>query len=140
LGFLWEQHRLNFGKPGGPLIWKAPTRMMNPTIDRALIENALRNDPSAARAEWEAEWRDDFEQLFTEELLSGATVPGRLENPRIRGVDYYAFIDPSGGRQDSFTLAIAHHEKDSRIVLDVLRERRPPFSPKEVVAEFSSVL
>jgi hypothetical protein len=139
-GFLWEQHRSNFGKPGGPLIWKAPTRTMNPTIDSRLVENALRNDPSAARAEWGAEWRDDFEQLFTEELLSGVTVPGRLENPRIRGVDYYAFIDPSGGRQDSFTLGIAHYEKDSRIVLDVLRERRPPFSPKEVVAEFSNVL
>lgn len=139
-GFLWEQHRANFGKPGGPLIWKAPTRAMNPTIDSRLVENALRNDPSAARAEWEAEWRDDFEQLFTEELLLGVTVPGRLENPKIRSVDYYAFIDPSGGRQDSFTLGIAHYEKDSRIVLDVLRERRPPFSPKEVVAEFSNVL
>ena len=34
------------------------------------------------------------------------------------------------------TLAIAHQE-ESRVVLDVLRERRPPFSPEDVVKEFS---
>ncbi len=34
------------------------------------------------------------------------------------------------------TLAIAHQE-ESRVVLDVLRECRPPFSPEDVVKEFS---
>ena len=51
---------------------------------------------------------------------------------------YVAFVDPSGGSQDAMTLAIAHQEAD-RLVLDALRERRPPFSPDAVVAEFVEV-
>ena len=38
------------------------------------------------------------------------------------------------------TLAIAHREPSGVGVLDCLRERRPPFSPEDVVAEFSEVL
>jgi len=37
------------------------------------------------------------------------------------------------------TLAVCHREND-RIVLDALRERRPPFSPDDVVIEFAETL
>jgi hypothetical protein len=37
------------------------------------------------------------------------------------------------------TLAIGHQE-DNVAVLDALRERRPPFSPEDVVLEFSAIL
>ena len=37
-------------------------------------------------------------------------------------------------------LAIAHRERDGRVVLDLVRERRPPFSPEAVVAEFCETL
>src|SRR5215831_17057486 len=37
------------------------------------------------------------------------------------------------------TLAVAHHEH-GRAVLDVVRERRPPFNPEAVVKEFAEVL
>jgi hypothetical protein len=37
------------------------------------------------------------------------------------------------------TLAIAHREKDGTVVLDAVRERRPPFSPEAVVAEFAEL-
>jgi hypothetical protein len=52
---------------------------------------------------------------------------------------YAAFVDPSGGAADSMTLAIAHHE-NGRAVLDCLRERRPPFSPEDVVMDFAKIL
>ncbi len=53
---------------------------------------------------------------------------------------YYGFTDPaSGGGTDRFALAIAHVEKD-KIVLDLLREVKPPFSPSKVVAEFCDIL
>lgn len=139
-GVLWEQYKANFGKEGGPLIWLAPTRLMNPTIDRRLIDIALKEDPQAARAEWEAEWRDDIEAFISAELIDAVTIPGRYELPRIRAARYYGFIDPSGGRNDSFTLGISHREEGGRIILDVLRERRPPFAPKTVVAEFAETL
>jgi len=139
-GVLWEQYKANFGKEGGPLIWLAPTRTMNPTIDARLIENAIKEDPQAARAEWEAEWREDIEAFITAELVEAVMIPGRYELPKIDGPDYFGFIDPSGGRQDAFTMGICHREGSGKIVLDVLRERRPPFQPKGVVAEFADVL
>jgi len=139
-GVLWEQFKNYYGKPGGPLIWRAPTRVMNPTIDARLIENALKEDPQAARAEWEAEWREDIEAFITAELVEAVMIPGRYELPKIDGPDYFGFIDPSGGRQDAFTLGICHRESSGKIVLDVLRERRPPFQPKGVVSEFADVL
>jgi hypothetical protein len=49
------------------------------------------------------------------------------------GTSYAAFVDPSGGSLDSMTIAIAHREKDGRAILDAVRERRPPFSPDDVV-------
>lgn len=40
---------------------------------------------------------------------------------------------------DGFTLAIAHRE-DGRAVLDLVRERRPPFSPEDVVVEYAATV
>jgi len=138
-GVLWDQFKANFGKTGGPLIWKAASAIMNPTLDIRLIKAAVRED-EAARAEWQAEWRSDITQFCPLELVEAAVVPGRHELPKVEGANYYAFADPSGGRSDSFTLGIAHREKTGKIVLDVLRERRPPFRPEAVVEEFAGVL
>jgi hypothetical protein len=40
----------------------------------------------------------------------------------------------------SFTAAISHRERDGKIVLDVLYERRSPFNPSEVVAEIVALM
>ena len=53
-------------------------------------------------------------------------------------MNYYAFVDPSGGSADSFTLAVAHAEK--RFILDGVWERKPPFSPTSVTEEFAAIL
>lgn len=67
-------------------------------------------------------------------------VSDRRELPALSAFRYWAFCDPAGGSgQDSMTLAIAHHEK-GEAVLDLVRERRPPFSPAEAVAEFAQTL
>jgi hypothetical protein len=140
-GVLYDMFKNHFAKRGAaPLIWKAPTQTMNPTVDKRLIEMALAEDPAAARAEWEAEWRQDIEAFLPLELVEAVTVPGRFELPKVEGGGYVAFCDPSGGRSDSFTLGIAHEEKSGKIVLDVLRERRPPFSPSEVVKEYADTM
>jgi hypothetical protein len=52
---------------------------------------------------------------------------------------YFAFVDPSGSSSDSFTLAIAHKEGETEI-LDVVRERKPPFSPEAVTEEFAKLM
>jgi hypothetical protein len=50
-----------------------------------------------------------------------------------------AFVDPSGGSSDAMTLGIAHREGET-IVLDLLREYRPPFSPESVCADYASTI
>jgi hypothetical protein len=69
-------------------------------------------------------------------------VPGRMEIPYSSHVEqYFGFVDPSGGRHDAFTLAIAHQNYGSdHIVLDAVRATRSPLDPSEVVKEYSEVL
>jgi len=52
---------------------------------------------------------------------------------------YVGFVDLSGGGQDSMTVAIAHREKEN-VVVDAIREIRPPCSPESVVGEFATLL
>ena len=139
-GVLWETFRKNYGQAGKTFVWKSPSLKMNPTLNQDIIGDALKDDPAAARAEWLAEWREDIEGFLSLDLVEAVVIPGRGDLPKMTGVKYLAFLDPSGGRNDSFTIAICHREKSEKIIIDVLRERRPPFRPTEVVAEFSMLL
>jgi hypothetical protein len=64
---------------------------------------------------------------------------GMRERPPLSGIKYVAFADPSGGASDSFAMAIAHHDNGIG-VLDLVHERRPPFSPEAVCTEFAHTL
>jgi hypothetical protein len=140
-GVLWDAFRRHYGKPDSPvLVWKADTRTMNPTVPQSVIDEATERDPASAAAEYGAEFRTDVESFVAREVVDAATVPGRHELPLVDGTSYTAFVDPSGGSADSMTLAIAHRDHDGRGVLDAVRERRPPFSPEDVVHEFADVL
>jgi hypothetical protein len=141
-GYLWEQFTKHFGKVGDeiPLVWRAPTNLMNPTVNEKLIQDALKDDYSSAKSEWLAEWREDIEAFLSLEMIDAVVVPYRFELPRIENAQYYAYIDPSGGRRDSFTLAICHKEDKGKYILDYIREIRPPFQPGAVVSEFSEIL
>jgi hypothetical protein len=139
-GVLYDQFKRNFGKPGGPLIWKAETRVMNPTINEETIKAAMEEDSAAARAEWLAEFREDIESYLSPELIEAVTIRGRYELPKLDGFQYCGFIDPSGGSRDSFSLAVAHRDNNGRVILDLIRERKPPFSPEAVVSEYAAIL
>lgn len=138
-GELYKAFKKWWGKDGAPLVWKAPTRDMNPTIRQSVIEDALAEDAAAASAEYLAEFRNDIEQFVSLEVVEKCVATGITERPRDSRFAYEAFTDPSGGSNDAFTLAIAHSE-DGRAVIDVARERKPPFSPEAVVAEYAALL
>jgi hypothetical protein len=140
-GPLYEAFRQKYGQDSeDSLVWVAPTRDMNPTISQGIIDKALKEDYSAARAEWMAEFREDLETFLTSEAVENAVIPGRLELPPLANVQYHGFTDPSGGRSDSFCLAVSHVEQGGRIILDCLKERRPPFAPMDVAKEYSDIL
>jgi hypothetical protein len=138
-GVLWDMHRRYYGQDGDVLVWQAATRVMNPTVPQHVIDDALAEDPSAAAAEYRAEFRRDLEAYIPAEVIDRAVAGQPAERPPVPGVAYGAFTDPSGGSADSFTLAIAHVEH-GRLIVDLVRETRPPFSPESVVAEYAAVL
>lgn len=139
-GELWRSFQKYYGKEDpAVLVWKGSSQGMNPTLPDRVVRQALERDASAARAEYLAEFRSDLETYISTEQVQRLVVPGRHELPPVEGVCYRAFTDPSGGRGDSFTLAIGHLEGETA-VLDQLRERRSPFSPKAVVTDFAETL
>lgn len=125
------------------LVWNADSKSMNPSIPASIIERAFAEDPVAAASEYGRDgrvvFRRDVELFLDPVAVESVTVQGRRELPPREGVDYRAFVDPSGGSQDSFTLGIAHLENEVA-VLDALRERRPPFSPDSVVEELAELV
>jgi hypothetical protein len=139
-GFLWDSYKRHFGKEGPVLVWQAPTRLMNPTIPPEVISRALAEDRIAAECEYLAKFRDDIAGFIDAETIEGLVVTGRRELPPRPELRYFAFVDPSGGRQDAFTLAIAHREMTGGLILDAVRRRLPPFNPAEVVNEFAALL
>jgi hypothetical protein len=113
---------------------------MNETVPQRVIDDAMDRDPASAAAEYLAEFRSDLESFVSREVIDSAVVAGRYELPPLPGVSYAAFVDPSGGSSDSMTICVAHKYSDGRIVIDALRERKPPFSPEAVVVEFAGLL
>jgi hypothetical protein len=139
-GVLWDAYRKHYGKDGDPvLVWKAPTRAMNPTVPEEIIAEAYEADPASANAEYGAEFRSDVETFVSIEVVQGVLMHGRLELPPGPGI-YHAFCDPSGGSSDSMTLAITHRQSDGITVLDAVRDLKAPFSPESVVHEFCLLL
>jgi hypothetical protein len=140
MGVLWETFKRHYGPDGAPsvLVAKGTTRDFNATIPQAEIDRELERDRARNTAELLAEFRNDLEGYVAYEVVEGC-VGSYFEMAPARSVSYYAFTDPSGGSDDSFTLAISHREGE-RVVIDCIREVHPPLSPEQVIVEFVSVL
>jgi hypothetical protein len=139
-GLLYTKHRDCFGKDtSDTLVVQAPTTAFNPTIDTEIIEAAHRDDPESARAEWEAQFRGDLQTFVDRAVVEACVETGITVRPYQLRFKYLAHVDPSGGQNDSFALAIAHREGE-RQVLDLVREWRAPFAPNDVVEDVAKVL
>ncbi len=140
-GELYNAFRRHYGKDDARvLFWKAPTELMNSCVDKRIIEEARESDPEAARAEYDAEFRDDLADYITRETIDAVTMLGRTELPPCSDITYSAFCDPSGGVNDAMTLAVAHLSGGAICVLDAVLEVRPPFDPEVAVAACTAVL
>src|SRR5262249_35248771 len=62
------------------------------------------------------------------------------ERAPLSGVSYKAFLDFAGGSGgDSIALAVGHKD-GSTVVIDALREVRPPFSPEFAIGQLVALL
>ena len=139
-GPLWDAYRRHYGRDDAPvLVWRAPTLVMNPSVPKAVIDEAFEADPLSAAAEYNADFRADVENYIAYETVIDCVSAGVRERPPEPSVSFSAFVDPSGGSADAMTLAIVHRQGEV-VVIDAVRERRPPFSPDDVVDEFSSLM
>jgi hypothetical protein len=141
-GLLWKWYDQFWSEDRDDvLIWKAPTWIANPTLDRARIIAAYENDPVSAAAEYGAEFRTDVSGFFDADAVDAVIERGCREREPVEGRGYVAFLDPSGGRSDSMVLAIAHHDRDAGLtLLDCIREITPPFSPDVACAEVAETM
>jgi hypothetical protein len=132
----WARH---YGEKGDPriLVAQGASRDFNPSLPQKVVDRAYERDAAAAAAEYGGLFRNDLEAFVSREALETCIDHGAFERSPSAATQYLGFADPSGGSADSFSAAVAHKRDDGVIVLDAVREARPPFSPESVTQEFA---
>lgn len=128
-GELFRAFDRYYGK-SGPLVCA--------TVPQSFIDEETLKDPANAASEYGAEFRTDIEAFVNLDAVRACIDVGIRERAPDYRWKYYCFTDPSGGSGDSFTLAVAHREGNT-VILDLVREIRPPFSPEQATEEFAAV-
>jgi hypothetical protein len=136
-GVLYNYYKKYFG-PNGPddiVVAFGTSRDMNPSLSEEEIARAIERDPVANRAEYLSEWRDDAEGFISREIVERC-VRDYIELPPQPGICYRCFIDQASGIEggDSFAITIGHKVGTRRVIVDAIREVRPPFNFFEIVA------
>lgn len=139
-GYVYKTYKKHFGVEGSKtLVVNAPSSRLNPTLDQAVIDEAMLEDPASARAEYLGEFRDDIASFISRELVEACVVRDRHKLlPRSR-IKYSAFVDMSGGRSDDHALAIGHRD-DRKLIVDFCKRYPSGQSPYAVVREMAKEL
>jgi hypothetical protein len=138
-GWAYKTWKTNFGNEDGRvLVLDAPSRTMNPTLSQEDIDEAIAEDPIAGRTEFLNQWREDICIFLPREVIESVVKKNRLELLPKLGVRYYAFVDVSGGRNDSSAIAIGH--KEEKVVVDYSKEYKSPHNPHWVIGQMSATL
>lgn len=140
-GELFQIYKRHYGASGDPLVLVAQgaSRDFSPSLPQRVVDRAMERDAASATAEYLAQFRTDIEFFVSREAVEACVQTGQRELPPLAGLSYTAFVDPSGGSANSMTMAIGY-KSDDLAIIDATRERRPPFSPEDVVREFAILL
>ena len=88
-GALFDAFRRYHGRDDAPaLVWRAPTRTMNPTFPQVTIDAAIERDPTSAAAEYMAEFRTDVQAFVAPEAVEACISRGIYERAPVAGVPY----------------------------------------------------
>src|SRR5271163_1430988 len=141
-GLLYERWSKYFGKDSArTLVIQAESRALNPMLSEDEIEQALAEDPEAAKADYLSEWRDAIAGYLSRDLLDAAVDEGVAHRPfdAKHAGSYVSFIDASSGQSDSFTCAVAHAE-GQLMMLDSILEVAAPFDPEAACFQIAMLL
>jgi hypothetical protein len=84
-GVLWDAFRRWHGKDDARnLVWRAPTRIMNPAVPQDFIDAEFERDAASANAEYNAEFRSDVAEFISMEVLEACTMDGVRTSSNIR--------------------------------------------------------
>lgn len=137
----FDIYKKHWGRESDLFVWKASSLTMNPTLSQEMVDQAYEEDPEGAKADFGGDFRAGIESYISRDVLEALVVTGRYELPPCEGIAYVAFVDPAGGSgQDSMTVCVGHKDGAGIVVLDALREVKPPFSPDQVCGEFAGLL
>ena len=140
-GLLYEAFSAAYGQDDPDTLAVLGTSLQfNPLLDPAVMDRELERDRERASAEYLSQWRDDLASFIGRDVVDGLIDTGVLERAPDRSLKYSAFVDESGGRNDATTLCIVHTDNQKRVIQDVMRVWRAPFSPSEVTAEKARIL
>lgn len=142
IGLLHQKHRDHFGQDSADtLVVQGASKLFNPTLIDEVIAAQSAADPTAAPAEWLAEFRDDIAAFLDDELIDAAIEYGRPPELPPIGANYVAFTDASGGvGRDAYTLAIGHKDNEGFIIIDVVRGTTGKFEPVAVTRQYAELL
>ena len=134
-GVLFDSYKRYYG-PNGPndvLVAYGTSRDSNPSLSQAAIDREIEKDPTRNRAEYLSEWRSDTEGFIRREIVENC-VRDYFELPPVLGYSYRCFVDAASGvpEGDAYAIVIAHKLGD-RVIIDAIREIRPPFNAFEVI-------
>jgi hypothetical protein len=139
-GWAFNQWKKYFGNNDGKvLIWNCPSKTMNPTLSQSIIDDAMEEDRAAALSEYMGQFRDDIALFLPREVIEGVVIKGRKELLPRSVIQYFSFVDVSGGRSDDAALAIAH-KSERKVIIDFTKRYLPPFNPNSVVQSMADEL
>ena len=143
MGLLYNKHKRYFGTDSDDtLVVQGSSLTFNRTLNADAIQAQREADPTAARSEWDADFRDDISGFLDDALIDRAVDHSRpLELPPRSDIFYRAFTDVAGGSKggDAYAICIAHKSKEGRLIVDVVRARPGPFDPAEVTKEYAEL-
>jgi len=141
---LYERYKSTFGQNDPDTLCVLGTsREFNETLDAQIIEAELAKDPERASSEYLSIWRDDLSSYIGRDIVEGLIDRGVHERAPQPGTRHVGFVDEAGGGSsggDASTLSICHIDRDRRVIQDVIRVWKPPFSPAQVIAEKAQLL
>ena len=132
-GLLHTKHKQYFGVDADDVLCvQAPTVVLNPSLTESDISAQRQADPTAARSEWDAEFRADLVGFLDDATIDAAVDRDRpLELPPVPGIRYVMHVDPSGlaAGGDAYAACVSHREGD-QLVVDGVWSQRGPGNPK----------
>ena len=121
---------------------QGPSVLLNPSLDRSIIDAAYRDDAEVARAEYGGQFRNDVCAYLPDDVIDRALCPGERSRSRLSEFNYVGFVDAAGGVAggDAMTCAVAHQGERGRVFVDQLLAIDPPFDTEAAVERCALVL